>query len=465
MGAVKAGKPVRLQTLFARYLLTACLTMAALALLWWTAFMAVMNSGWVMPAYTASVQAGVLAQRIEEEGVLEPDGIPHYIRWAVFSLDGELTAHAAMKPRRLEQIRRAASEGRLKQGLLYTQYHRIVPLDGGGMAVLQYDYAVPYKSARLAAYLPDFQSMMLVVLAGLLGGAAALHTRRYARLLREDAQRLTQASRAIADRSLEAAVLAGTHAAELGEALQAMETLRLSLAESLDRQFVLEQERRREIASLAHDLKTPLAVILGNAELLEEEKLPEGSAQRVRSIGSAAERMQASLRQLQALSSQMDAGEARMQRVNLAALAEVLNAQGAGLCAARRVRFIPSAPPQGEAMLDREAVMRAALNLLDNAVRYAGPGGSVSLSLAAENGLLSLTVRDSGPGFSDEALRLAGRAFYTEEKHRSSGGHAGMGLCYAAQTALRHGGVLTLQNDSGAVARITLGRIAESSTA
>lgn len=66
MGAVKAGKPVRLQTLFARYLLTTCLTMAALALLWWTAFMAVMNSGWVLPAYTASVQAGVLAQRIEE---------------------------------------------------------------------------------------------------------------------------------------------------------------------------------------------------------------------------------------------------------------------------------------------------------------------------------------------------------------------------------------------------------------
>ena len=175
--------------------------------------------------------------------------------------------------------------------------------------------------------------------------------------------------------------------------------------------------------------------------------------------------MQASLRQLQALSSQMDAGEARMQRVNLAALAEALNAQGAGLCAARRVRFIPSAPAQDEAMLDREAVTRAALNLLDNAVRYAGPGGSVALSLAAEGGLLSLTVRDSGPGFSDEALRLAGRAFYTEEKHRSSGGHAGMGLCYAAQTALRHGGVLTLQNDSGAVARITLGRIAVSSTA
>ena len=83
----------------------------------------------------------------------------------------------------------------------------------------------------------------------------------------------------------------------------------------------------------------------------------------------------------------------------------------------------------------------------------------MALSLEAEDGLISLTVRDSGPGFSAEALRLAGRAFYTEEKHRSSGGHAGMGLCYAAQTALRHGGVLTLQNDSGAVARMTLGWI------
>ena len=459
MGAVKAGRPARLQTLFARYLLTTCLTMAVLALLWWTAFMAAMNRGWVLPAYTAAAQAEALAQRIGNTGVLEPDSVPHYIRWAVFSREGELTAHAAMKLSRLEQIRRAASEGRLKQGLLYTQYHRLVPMGGGGMAVLQYDYAVPYQSARLAACLPDFQSLMLVVLAGLLGGAAALHTRRYARLLREDAQRLTQASQAIVSRSLQTPISIGTHAAELEEALRAMEALRLSLAESLERQFVLEQERRREIASLAHDLKTPLAVISGSAELLEEDGLPDGPAQRVRAIERAAERMQACLNQLQALSAQMDDGEERMQMVNLATLAEALNAQGAGLCAARRVRFIPSGLPQGEGRLEREAVTRAALNLLDNAARYAGPDGRVALSLAAEDGLLSLTVRDSGPGFSAEALRLAGRAFYTEEKHRSSGGHAGMGLCYAAQTALRHGGVLTLQNDSGAVARMTLGWI------
>lgn len=465
MGAVKTGRPVRLQTLFARYLLTTCLTMAVLALLWWTAFMAAMNGEWVLPAYTASVQAEALTKRIGEAGILEPDSIPHYIRWAVFSRDGELTAHAAMKPRRLEQIRRAALEGKLKQGLLYTQYHRLVPMGGGGTVVLQYDYAVPYKSAGLAACLPDFQSMMLVVLAGLLGGAAAWHTRRYARLLREDAQRLTQASRAIASRSLQTPVSAGTHAAELEEALLAMEALRLSLAESLDRQFVLEQERRREIASLAHDLKTPLAIISGSAELLEEDGLPAGPAQRVGAIGRAAERMQTCLQQLQALSAQMDVGEERMRPVCLAKLTDDLNAQGASLCAARRVEFIPSEQPKGEGMLEREAVTRAALNLLDNAARYAGPGGRVALSLTAEGGLLSLTVRDSGPGFSAEALRLAGRAFYTEEKHRSAGGHAGMGLCYAAQTALRHGGVLTLQNDSGAVARITLGRITESSTA
>lgn len=459
MGAVKAGRPARLQTLFARYLLTTCLTMAVLALLWWTAFMAAMNRGWVLPAYTASAQTEALAQRIGNTGVLEPDSVPHYVRWAVFAQDGELTAHAAMKLSRLEQIRRAASEGELKQGVLYTQYHRIVPLDGGGKLVLQYDYAVPYRSAGLAACLPDFQSMMLVVLAGLMGGAAAFHTRRYARLLREDAQRLTQASRAIAGRSLQTPVSAGTHAAELEEALLAMEALRLSLAESLDRQFVLEQERRREIASLAHDLKTPLAIISGSVELLEEDALPDGPAQRVGAIGRAADRLQTSLMQLQALSAQMNAGEVRIQQVCLAELADDLNAQGASLCAARRAEFVPSARPQGEGMLEREAVTRAALNLLDNAARYAGPGGRVALCLAVEGGLLSLTVRDSGPGFSGEALRLAGRAFYTEEKHRSAGGHAGMGLCYAAQTALRHGGVLTLQNDSGAVARITLGRV------
>ena len=90
-------------------------------------------------------------------------------------------------------------------------------------------------------------------------------------------------------------------------------------------------------------------------------------------------------------------------------------------------------------------LLRAAENLLDNAVRYTPAGGTVTLTISKADGDVAFTVTDTGPGFTPEALHKAGQFLYTDAA-RSDAAHQGLGLYFARKVAQSHGGVLVLSN-------------------
>lgn len=98
------------------------------------------------------------------------------------------------------------------------------------------------------------------------------------------------------------------------------------------------------------------------------------------------------------------------------------------------------------AMLDGEKVFRALANLVKNAVDASAEGGSVSVSVSSSEGVLLMTVVDSGPGFSPEALDRAFEPFYTTKTRGS-----GLGLATALAAVREHGGTLSLANREQAV--------------
>ena len=133
-------------------------------------------------------------------------------------------------------------------------------------------------------------------------------------------------------------------------------------------------------------------------------------------------------------------------------LAQACAALGRDLTAPKGITFSwqtdPHPLPDRALSLDRTAFLRAAENLLSNGVRYTPAGQTLDCGLRLTAQRLFLWVQDSGPGFSPEALAKAGKLFYTEEPSRPQGGHLGMGLYSAAQTARAHGGGLCLENTS-----------------
>ena len=219
----------------------------------------------------------------------------------------------------------------------------------------------------------------------------------------------------------------------------------------------MEQQRRLELAALTHDLKTPLSVISGNAELLGEDTLTTGQRESVDAILRNALRVQDYVAQLRAMTGPDAVPSREKETVTLPELAEGWWEVGQCLFGAKQVMFRCSEVPRLEVAVYRGDLDRAVSNRLDNAVRYTPAGGTGMLSISAAEGRLTIAVEDTGPGFSVEARARGEQAFYTSDTSRPQEGHMGMGLFFAGQTAKRHGGSLHLVNtEHGARAELVL---------
>lgn len=437
--------PAGLTALFWRYLITTGVVVVFLAILWWIALTTLMRCGIVYPANTAAGGVEVVAQALTT-GELETSEIPYFYRWAIFDDGGQVRDQGNMDQRHLTYAKAAMAGEQDPQGTFYSQYHRLTRMPDGSICVLQYDYSMPYGAEVLQRRLPEFQTCALIVLLAACLLAGAISTRHFAGLLRRDAALLTSATEAIAQQRLDVPISGRAKVREFGETLAAMDDLRQNLARSLESQWAMEQQRRLELAALTHDLKTPLSVISGNAELLGEDTLTPGQQKSVDAILRSALRVQDYVGQLRAMTGSDAAPSQEKEAVAIQELAASWQEVGRSLCSAKQVTFLCPEIPQLKVAVYRRDLDRAVSNLLDNAVRYTPAGGAVTLTVSLTEGLLTIAVEDTGPGFSAEALAHGGQAFYTSDTSRPQDGHMGMGLFFTEQTARRHGGCLRLAN-------------------
>lgn len=190
--------------------------------------------------------------------------------------------------------------------------------------------------------------------------------------------------------------------------------------------------RTRMLAAVAHDLRNPLTSLR-----LRIEKAPEPD--RVRLLRDLS-RMTAMVDQV------MDLSRAREAPLMVAEvdLARVVREIGADAREAGRPVIVCA--PQRGAMVsaDEVAVRRAILNLVDNALTYAG---SARVEVERQGASVSVHVEDDGPGLPEAALESLKEPFARLEPSRSRAtGGTGLGLTIAAEIMTRHGGALTLAN-------------------
>ena len=432
-------KLTSLRSVLLRYLLLCGGGCALILVLWWVIFMQLINIGFLLPA-VASAQA--CADARETVASMTADTfdslqISDLCRWAVVQNDTVLQTN--MNDRHLKIALNAFHGG--SGNLRYTQYQYDVKMADGSFCLLQYDYATPYADPALRDTLPDFQTFYFVLLAALILVWLGWQTHCTVRVFAAETARLNAAVDAIAARQLEHIDTDGVRIREFAATLQALQTMGRELTDSLQSQWRMEQQRTEQIAALTHDLKTPLAVIQGNADLLAEDDLTAAQHGQVDAILRGTDRAR---RYLAALRT---AGEppAAKKHMDSHTLVQSLAQTARALCAPAGTTFCLEERWQGNLLAAESDLLRAAENLLDNAVRYTPRGGTVTLTTAAEAGLFLLRVTDTGPGFTPEALAKAGEMLYTDAA-RSDAAHQGLGLYFARKVAQSHGGVLVLSN-------------------
>lgn len=209
-----------------------------------------------------------------------------------------------------------------------------------------------------------------------------------------------------------------------------------------------EQLRREFTADIAHELRTPLAILRGELEAIEDGVRPmnEQTLTSLRSELGQLSRLVDSLHQLQL--ADKGALAYRKTQVDIAGLlhdtharfAERFTAEGIG------VKFEGTENPL-VIYGDEDQLGRLFTNLYENSLRYTAAGGYLQVSVEALNGNITIDFMDSAPGVSDEDLaRVFERMFRAEtSRNRASGGH-GLGLAICQKIVAAHRGTMSAQH-------------------
>lgn len=439
-------KGIRLNTLFWRYFLTTGGLMAAFCLIWLILFNLLVNMGFVLSAYTAIRNLPQTEQALQAQATFEPNEIPHYYEWALTE-NGKII-ESNMNQKQLTYAYAELSGDSFPHGWYYSQYFHPVPLKNGQTVLLEYDYSVCYANPDLQNILPDFQTAYIGLLLVLLLLLTTLRTGHYTKILRKDTNIITSACEMVRNQQLDVPFQDEIRVKELQAALTAIDTLRQELSHSLKEQWTAEQRKNEMLASLAHDLKTPLTVIGGNAELLTEEELTppqKALAQIILRNSGHAEAYVKRLREVTA----GDVLASKKEQISVIELLDAFIQKGRDLSAVKGHKLIaplPASLPDEILEIEKSDVLRAMENLLSNAVRFTPSDKTIELGVELQEKQIGFWVQDSGPGFSNESLIKAGKTFYTEDSSRPQNGHMGMGLYFASQIAQKHGGFLFIEN-------------------
>ena len=272
----------------------------------WALLLGAMARGEVLPADWGATHADETISGIASAGSLDSESLPSAYQWAHVSATGNVLS-TDMDEETLANVRKSVSSASADETSVrpgpdvssgsYGQVAAVMLADGT-WAAISWDMMPHWADHARDASWPNPQDLWLV--STIIGTflMVVLVALRAARVLTRKMEPLVAAANAVAADDLDRPA-GGSDVAEVDDVLAAMERMRVSLKSSLEEQMASEEARRERMETLAHELKTPLTLIQGNAELLaadlEGDRLQGEQADEARAILDATHRLDAAL--------------------------------------------------------------------------------------------------------------------------------------------------------------------------
>ncbi len=218
-----------------------------------------------------------------------------------------------------------------------------------------------------------------------------------------------------------------------------------------------QRERERFTAMASHELKHPLTVMIGNAELaLELDELTPRTRERFESIVAASDRMLTMTESLVTTSRRGFSGRDEVADIDLRQILLESVASFRPTAAANDISVDVRADEALPITADGFRLRQVVDNVVSNGIKYTPRDGRVRIVGAVDGGRVVLTVADSGIGIGAEDLpRVLTPYFRTEEAKQKSGG-TGLGLGISNDIVLAHGGTLEIDSEAGAGTTVTV---------
>jgi two-component system OmpR family sensor kinase len=273
--------------------------------------------------------------------------------------------------------------------------------------------------------------------------------------------RIGATARAIAAGDLSRRVSPADSRTEVGRLGLALNAMLGQIEQAFGKQRESEERLRRFLSDASHELRTPLTSIRGYAELfrLGAAATPAETAKAMQRIEQEASRMGVLVDELLALARLDEMPQATREPIDIGPLVHDAGYDAKAVAPDREIDV--AVEPEGGHIVsgDVHQLRQVLANLLTNAVKHTPAGTPIEVSLARENGLERIEVRDHGPGLPHDAHDAVFERFWRAEAGRERGkAGAGLGLSIVAEIVEAHDGRVSAGNapDGGAVFVIEL---------
>jgi signal transduction histidine kinase len=252
------------------------------------------------------------------------------------------------------------------------------------------------------------------------------------------------------DLTARAPAIGGDEVAAVAEAFNRMAT---DLAARQDQLVEADRARRQLLADVSHELMTPLTAIRGYAETLALPQFVPASKEGQRAVkviqeeGERIERLVGDLLDL----ARFEAGGISLEQdyVDVDEIFERVSERHAQTSHEKGVEIVIEPHDDIRMIGDPHRLEQALQNLAANALRHTPPGGKIKLGARREDGLVTITVSDSGVGIPPEHLPHVFDRFYKADQSRSHSGGSGLGLSIVKAIIERHGGTVAVRSSQG----------------
>ena len=208
-----------------------------------------------------------------------------------------------------------------------------------------------------------------------------------------------------------------------------------------------ETARKRWMSDMAHELRTPLAIINGELEAMSDGVRPLGKDQ-LDSVRDEVRHLSALVNDLQSLTL-TDSGALayKMQTIDFGVLVQMVTEASRARATTKGLEMHDLVPNRAVRLHGDEQRLRQLLgNLLDNSVRYTDAGGKISIELKKDRDQAKLTISDTAPGASaQECERLFERMYRMEVSRNRNSGGSGLGLAICRNIVDAHGGKISAE--------------------
>jgi len=337
---------------------------------------------------------------------------------------------------------------RLSDTLNYSMKYVAVRVDDSGNTLGVVRFALPLSEVQLR-----IQHIYRVVLLGAIIAVVIAFTVAYflSRSITFPISRMQEGAQRIAKGDFSKKVNIKSKD-ELGELAKSLNIMAGELQQKIENLKQMDRVRTDFVANVSHELKTPLTLIKGYIETLEDRAINDTEKARkfISIIKEHANRLEniiedlLSLSELELSKDCLNKTEFDLKRLTY----EITLSFGYALDTKRHVLSIDQQGNDFRIKADRDKIEQIIVNLIDNAIKYTNEAGQINIYIFEQQNEITITIQDNGMGIPKEDVDRVFERFYRVDKARSRElGGTGLGLGIAKHIVLAHNGQISIESE------------------